>query len=148
MNIEVKDKLYKKIEEFCQLNSIDDITSFINKLIEKQFTIHVYGDKPGIYRRLTLDDVEEVLEEKPNVISENSNGLYKIDTGDGVAFVDEKIMGEIEHEILNTLNEESDNVQNTKHEVVDSVQNVEHYDNGVELVTMENVPKRKRRVLK
>jgi hypothetical protein len=66
MNIEIKDKLYKNIEEFCQLNLIDDITSFINKLIEKEFTIHVYGDKPGSRNEILINH-PSTKENKDNV---------------------------------------------------------------------------------
>ena len=115
MNIEIKDKLYKKIEEYCKLNSIDDIVSFVNKMIEKQFTIEIYGDRPGTWREQehSIKPVQDV--DVDNLLSES----------------------EIE----------SIEMSKISHIKEDVVQNIEHYDNGVELVTME-VPKRKRRVLK
>lgn len=55
MTIEIKDKLYREIHDFCLLNNITDIDNYINNLIKTQYLIVVYGIKPNIN---TIKDVE------------------------------------------------------------------------------------------
>jgi len=114
MNIEIKEKLYKKIEEYCKLNLIEDIPQFINKLLEKEYTIEVYGDKPGGLKSDVIEKSKEIKKE-------------------------EKVEIEKEEEIITS------DISNIE---IDNVQKIEHYDNGIEMVIMENMQKRKRRILK
>lgn len=43
--VEIENKLYSEIKEYCKLNGLV-IKDFINKLLKKAFTVEKYGDKP------------------------------------------------------------------------------------------------------
>jgi hypothetical protein len=43
--VEIENKLYSEIKEYCKLNGLI-IKDFINKLLKKAFTVEKYGDKP------------------------------------------------------------------------------------------------------
>lgn len=77
MNIEIKDKLYKSINEYCIFNGINTL-SYINDLINKGYMIDKYGDKPSILQKesnnkkeeekvdiIVVDDIPKNIEEKP-----------------------------------------------------------------------------------
>lgn len=48
--IEIKDRLYKNIQEYCKANEIADIPAFINKCVQAGFDLEKYGhlDKKNI----------------------------------------------------------------------------------------------------
>lgn len=46
----IQNKLLDEIKEFCQLNKIDDVDSFINKILRNGFNIEKYGNKPSIIK--------------------------------------------------------------------------------------------------
>lgn len=57
---ELPDKLKNDVIEYCRLNKIDDIDSFIIKMIRQSLTIEMYGRVPKIF-----DDISEpIIEEK------------------------------------------------------------------------------------
>lgn len=43
--VEIEQKLYNDIKEYCKLNHLV-IKDFVNKLLRKAFTIEKYGEKP------------------------------------------------------------------------------------------------------
>ena len=43
--VEIEQKLYNDIKEYCKLNGLV-IKDFINKLLKKSFTVEKYGEKP------------------------------------------------------------------------------------------------------
>ena len=45
---QLPDKLKNDITQYCKLNNIDDINSFIIKLIRQSLTIEMYGREPDI----------------------------------------------------------------------------------------------------
>jgi len=54
MFINIKDKLYKDILSYCELNDLD-AEDYVNKLLQKNFNIDKYGEKP----LLSHTDVKE-----------------------------------------------------------------------------------------
>ena len=48
MTVEIKDKLYKDISNYCKANHLV-IKEYVNQLLTKQFMVDKYGDKPGVY---------------------------------------------------------------------------------------------------
>jgi hypothetical protein len=63
---QLPDKLKNDIIEYCKLNKIDDINSFIIKMIRQSLTIEMYGRVPKIF-----DEPEAILsneiEIKPSI---------------------------------------------------------------------------------
>jgi hypothetical protein len=43
MKVEIKDKLFKDIEQYCKTNNIEDIDKFINKILNQGFAGEKYG---------------------------------------------------------------------------------------------------------
>ena len=56
MNIEIKDKLYKDIENYCTLNELD-INQYINGLLKKSFMLDKYGERPPIFNTVKSDEI-------------------------------------------------------------------------------------------
>lgn len=56
MNIEIKDKLYKDIENYCTLNELD-INQYINGLLKKSFMLDKYGERPHISNTVKSDEI-------------------------------------------------------------------------------------------
>jgi len=40
----IKDKLVEEIKEYCQLNGIEDVDRFVNKIVNKGFTLEKFGE--------------------------------------------------------------------------------------------------------
>ena len=40
----IKDKLIEQIKQYCELNEIEDIDSFINKVLTRGFTSEKWGN--------------------------------------------------------------------------------------------------------
>lgn len=59
---QLPDKLKYDITEYCRINDIQDVNSFILKLIRQAFTSEKFGLVPEIFRK--KNDVEIVVEEK------------------------------------------------------------------------------------
>ncbi len=78
MVVEINDKLYCEIENFCELNNIDNVTTYINKILKNQFTIDVYGVKPNIY--LTSFEKNSIINKYEIKIDDfNNKGEDKVD---------------------------------------------------------------------
>lgn len=84
--------LYNEIEEYCKLNHIENIDKFINKLIQKGFTIEKYGDKMQniviVPEKIAIEEVDEpidepivepVVEKSPEIPQNNTNTNQKKD---------------------------------------------------------------------
>lgn len=72
-NIVIDNKLSKAIQEYCALNSIEDISSFANKCTLKGFNIVKYGTSPldNIKREeLGIKDVSMEEDEQQNDLVE------------------------------------------------------------------------------
>ena len=66
MTVEIKDKLYKDISNYCKANHLV-IKEYVNQLLGKQFMIDKYGDKPGVY----------IVPDKPvKIPSDEENGEF------------------------------------------------------------------------
>lgn len=63
MLIEIKNTLYKKIESYCTLNELN-VIDYINKLINDNFLIDLYGNKPDICNDIENKDLQQEQEEK------------------------------------------------------------------------------------
>ena len=63
MLIEIKNTLYKKIESYCTLNELN-VIDYINKLINDNFLIDLYGNKPDICNDIENKDSQQEQEEK------------------------------------------------------------------------------------
>ena len=87
------DKLKNDIIEYCKLNNIDDITSFLIKLIRQSLTIEMYGRNPDILRikepEIVIEEeikpvipepvVVDIPKEEPIIVEENLKNEYNID---------------------------------------------------------------------
>lgn len=69
MNVSVKDKLYKEIKAYCDLNELQ-IGDYINGLIQKAFMIEKYGERPVVMEKPVKEP--EKKEEGEKEVVENS----------------------------------------------------------------------------
>lgn len=83
--LEVDQKYLKDIQQFCELNNIDDITVFINQCFKQGFDIKKYGllnedDEPKIIEKEVIKYIDrEVIKEVPvEKIIENIKEVEKI----------------------------------------------------------------------
>ena len=65
MQVTIKDKLYKEIFSYCELNNLD-VNEFINDLLKKNFMIEKYGEKPGIRKQQNSEPINEPISEPIN----------------------------------------------------------------------------------
>jgi hypothetical protein len=73
---QLPEKLKVEIIEYCRLNEIQDIDSFIVKMIRQSFTTEKYGSTPNIFKTETKKEKEpevELKEEVPIVEEKNKN---------------------------------------------------------------------------
>ena len=54
--IEIHDKLYKEIQDFCNINNLLDVDGFCVKLITLGFNIEKYGVSPFTKKHAILDE--------------------------------------------------------------------------------------------
>ena len=68
MKVTIKDKLYKDIVAYCELNGLE-VNGFINDLLKKNFMIEKYGEKPGISKSQVSEPLNEPINEsiKPEI---------------------------------------------------------------------------------
>ena len=66
MDIEIKDKLYKSIKEYCEVNDLV-FNDYINQLLQKEFMLDKYGERPSVIKPIeeTPKIIEITVEEKP-----------------------------------------------------------------------------------
>lgn len=80
MTVEIKDKLYKDISNYCKANHLV-IKEYVNELLAKQFMVDKYGDRPGVYavpdKPVEAPSAEESNEFPPVFTKEN--GYLEID---------------------------------------------------------------------
>ena len=76
MTVEIKNKLYKDISNYCKANHLV-IKEYVNQLLTKQFMVDKYGDKPGIYivpdKPVEVTSAEENSEFPPVFTKENGH---------------------------------------------------------------------------
>ena len=72
MTVEIKDKLYKDISNYCKVNHLV-IKEYVNQLLMKQFMVDKYGDKPGVY--IVPDKPVKDNAEFPPVITKENDHL-------------------------------------------------------------------------
>lgn len=68
MEIQIDNRLYKEIAEYCVANDID-IIKFIEKSIKRGYAIEKYGSAPSISQKIEEIPVPEVIP-TPEVIPE------------------------------------------------------------------------------
>jgi len=59
MLINVNDKIYEKIKEYCEYNKIDDIESEVSRILEVGLSIDKYGAVPFIKFKPTKPPIVE-----------------------------------------------------------------------------------------
>lgn len=68
-NVNIEDKLYQDIKEYCKLNKLT-ISVFVNDLLKKTFMIEKYDDAPPFFKKKEPEietvrtDLKKVLKEK------------------------------------------------------------------------------------
>ena len=73
MTVEIKDKLFKEITSYCEINNLE-VEKYINDLLKKEFMIDKYGERPEVLEK-PKPDVEAVdkVNDKVNVPEEDFN---------------------------------------------------------------------------
>ena len=67
--VNIEDKLYEEIREYCRLNKLT-ISVFVNDLLKKNFMVEKYDDAPPFFKKKEPDvesipvDVKKIVEEK------------------------------------------------------------------------------------
>lgn len=73
--VQIEDKLYNDIKEYCKLNKLK-IGSFINEILKKNFLIEKYGDTPFTnFSEKMVENIEPIPEPIQDVID---NHFYEI----------------------------------------------------------------------
>lgn len=89
---QLPDKLKNDVIEYCKLNNIDDINSFIIKMIRQSLTIEMYGRNPEFIKPelpnivieeevkpITIEQVEvDIPKESDIIVEENLKNEYII----------------------------------------------------------------------
>lgn len=78
--IDIKDKVYDEINQFCKSNNIEDVNKFINKILNQGFAAEKWGSigptQPKIIEKIIIS---AVTQEQQIIHSENNN-ILKTDT--------------------------------------------------------------------
>ncbi len=56
-NVNIEDKLYQDIKEYCKLNKLT-ISVFVNDLLKKTFMIEKYDDAPPFFKKKKVEAAE------------------------------------------------------------------------------------------
>lgn len=65
MDVTLSQAEWKKIADYCSLNSIDDVNSFCVKCLMKGFSIEKFGESP----------IDKIMMEKPSSAPPKENGV-------------------------------------------------------------------------
>jgi hypothetical protein len=135
MLIEIKNTLYKKIESYCTLNELN-VIDYINKLINDNFLIDLYGEKPDICNDIENKDLQQ--EEKEKSVNQPFLDLVKNIEGDNLRIIMEigreyseknkdpnEYIEEIKQEYTKRLKKETK--KQLKHETSDNIED----ENGI-----------------
>lgn len=60
MNVNVKEKLYKQIKDYCSINNLP-IGEYINDLLQKAFMVDKYGEKPSVLNTPKKKEKEPIV---------------------------------------------------------------------------------------
>ena len=70
-NVNIDDKLYQEIKEYCKLNKLT-ISTFINDLLKKSFIIEKYDDAPPFFKKIkeefTPEQFQQEYQQEPEPI--------------------------------------------------------------------------------
>jgi pyruvate formate-lyase activating enzyme-like uncharacterized protein len=72
----IKAKLLDEIKEYCNLNKIENLDNFVNKLLRNGFNVEKYGNKPAVFedntpiKVLTPEPITQILINEPEPIIE------------------------------------------------------------------------------
>lgn len=83
--MEINNKLYFEIENYCKINEINDVEKYINNLLRQAFTKDKYCDVIKIGNNVTMTNIEEIKDKvivRENVIEEDSNFIFREDNED------------------------------------------------------------------
>jgi hypothetical protein len=135
MLIEIKNTLYKKIESYCTLNELN-VVDYINKLINDNFLIDLYGEKPDICNDIENKDLQQ--EQKEKSVNQPFWDLVKNIEGDNLRIIMEigreyseknkdpnEYIEEIKQEYTKRL--KKDTKKQLKHETLDNIED----ENGI-----------------
>lgn len=53
--VNIEDKLYGEMKEYCKLNNLT-VTSLVNDLLKEGFSVKKYGDMPPFFRKVKSTD--------------------------------------------------------------------------------------------
>jgi len=56
-NVNIEDKLYQDIKEYCKLNKLT-ISVFVNDLLKNTFMVEKYDDAPPFFKKKKVEEVE------------------------------------------------------------------------------------------
>lgn len=59
-NVNIEDKLYQDIKEYCKLNKLT-ISVFVNDLLKKNFMVEKYDDAPPFFKKKQEEKIESVI---------------------------------------------------------------------------------------
>jgi hypothetical protein len=76
MNIEIKDKVFKQIKKYCDLNKLN-VDEYIESLIQKIVTANIYGEVPDFIK---LSEIKKENKEEKKSKKEIENLKQKIES--------------------------------------------------------------------
>ena len=120
MNVDIKEKLYKDISDYCKANHLV-IKDYVNDLLKKQFMIDKYGEKPGVNK--TTSNTQEIkkevkIVEVADIKQPEPEVTEVVDTGVTVELVDEKKQEELVVEMIKEVDNTETQVETKVEEPV------------------------------
>ena len=71
--LNINTKILYEIEQYCEINGIEDPNQFCNNLIENAFTVIKYGLKPDLKLYETFKEVEDQTPQNVLTIKKNKD---------------------------------------------------------------------------
>jgi predicted transcriptional regulator len=62
-NVNIEDKLYRDIKDYCKINGLT-INTLVNNLLRKNFTVEKYDDAPPFFKKIKEEFTPEQFQQE------------------------------------------------------------------------------------
>jgi septal ring factor EnvC (AmiA/AmiB activator) len=104
VTVEIKDKVYRQIKMYCDLNQLD-INGYIESLVQKLVTANIYGEVPDFVKlhetkkeekeerksQKEIETLKKDIEEKDNIINNLQKEIKELENRKPVEIIKEVI---------------------------------------------------------
>lgn len=71
-----EDKTIREIRDYCQVNGIKDVNSFILQMIRRGFSIEKYGEKPGILHGVDDSEPNNTIAKDETTVAQTCSSIF------------------------------------------------------------------------